>query len=188
MCELRGQLIRKYLRFFRNFVQNIFSLRFDVHFSNDVKRSVDLACRVSLGRHIYIGDGCLITSDVHIGSYSMLATSVSIVGADHVIDRVGVPMVFSGRPTAVNTVIGKDVWIGHRAIVMAGVTVGDGAVVAAGSVVTKDVDPCTVVAGVPAMKLRDRFSDCVDKSTHLEALNTIQFNAVPPRKVKEKIR
>ncbi len=57
-----------------------------------------------------------------------------------------------------NTVtIGHDVWIGHGATVLPGVTVGDGAVIGAGAVVTKDVDPYTIVGGVPAHKIRDRF-------------------------------
>jgi phosphonate metabolism protein (transferase hexapeptide repeat family) len=53
--------------------------------------------------------------------------------------------------------VGHDVWIGHGAIVLPGVTVGDGAVVAAGAVVTEDVDPYTVVGGVPATPIRRRF-------------------------------
>jgi hypothetical protein len=53
-------------------------------------------------------------------------------------------------------VIGNDVWIGHAAIVLPGVTIGDGAVIAAGAVVTKDVDPYTIVGGVPAHFIRER--------------------------------
>lgn len=59
------------------------------------------------------------------------------------------------------TTIGNDVWIGHNAIVIAGVTVGDGAVIGAGAVVTKDVDPYTIVGGVPARPLKKRFSEDV---------------------------
>lgn len=56
-------------------------------------------------------------------------------------------------------IIGNDVWIGARAVVMEGVKVGDGAVIAAGAVVTKDVAPYTIVGGVPARPIRKRFSD-----------------------------
>ncbi len=61
------------------------------------------------------------------------------------------------------TVIGHNVWIGARAIIRAGVTIGDGGVIAAGSVVVKDVAPYTVVGGVPAILIRERFDDDVKK-------------------------
>ncbi len=54
-------------------------------------------------------------------------------------------------------VIGNDVWIGYEAVVLSGVTIGDGAIVAARSVVTKDVPPYTIVGGVPARPIRKRF-------------------------------
>ena len=56
-------------------------------------------------------------------------------------------------------VIGNDVWIGYEAVILAGVTIGDGAIVAARAVVTKDVPPYTIVGGVPAKPIRKRFSD-----------------------------
>ena len=56
-------------------------------------------------------------------------------------------------------VIGNDVWIGYEAVILAGVTVGDGAVIAARAVVTKDVPPYTIVGGVPARPIRRRFPE-----------------------------
>lgn len=56
-------------------------------------------------------------------------------------------------------IIGNDVWIGYEAVIMSGVTIGDGAIVAARAVVTKDVPPYTIVGGVPARLIRKRFSD-----------------------------
>ena len=55
-------------------------------------------------------------------------------------------------------VLGNDVWIGYEAVILAGVTIGDGAVVGARAVVTKDVPPYTIVGGVPAKPIRKRFS------------------------------
>ncbi len=55
--------------------------------------------------------------------------------------------------------IGHDVWIGHGVTITAGVTIGDGAVVGAGAVVTKDVEPYTIVGGVPAKPIRRRFTE-----------------------------
>ena len=56
-------------------------------------------------------------------------------------------------------VIGNDVWIGYEAVIMSGVTIGDGAIIGARAVVTKDVPPYTIVGGVPAKQIRKRFSD-----------------------------
>lgn len=56
-------------------------------------------------------------------------------------------------------IIGNDAWIGYNAIIMAGVKIGDGAIVATGAVVVKDVAPYTIVGGVPARMIRRRFSD-----------------------------
>lgn len=58
-------------------------------------------------------------------------------------------------------VIGNDVWIGYEAVIMAGVTIGDGAIIGTRAVVTKDVPPYTIVGGVPARDIRRRFSDDV---------------------------
>jgi virginiamycin A acetyltransferase len=58
-----------------------------------------------------------------------------------------------------NTVIGNDVWIGREAVIMPGVIIGDGAIIAARAVVVSDVDPYTVVGGNPAKHVRERFSD-----------------------------
>lgn len=55
--------------------------------------------------------------------------------------------------------IGNDVWIGYGAVILRGVSIGDGAIVGAGAVVTKDVDPYTIVGGVPAKTIRKRFNE-----------------------------
>ena len=67
-------------------------------------------------------------------------------------------MLSFGERRADRVVIGNDVWIGHAVIVMPGVKVGDGAVLAAGAVVTRDVAPYTIVGGVPAKQIRERFN------------------------------
>ena len=58
-----------------------------------------------------------------------------------------------------NVVLGNDVWIGYGARIMAGVTIGDGSIIGAGAIVTKDVAPYTIVGGVPAKVIRKRFED-----------------------------
>lgn len=63
-----------------------------------------------------------------------------------------------------NIVVGNDVWIGYEAVIMAGVTIGDGAIIGTRAVVTKDVPPYTIVGGVPAKTIRKRFSDDIISS------------------------
>ena len=59
--------------------------------------------------------------------------------------------------------IGNDVWIGENAVILGGISIGDGAVIGAGAIVTKDVPPYTIVGGVPAKKIRSRFPDDIVK-------------------------
>jgi acetyltransferase-like isoleucine patch superfamily enzyme len=126
----------------------------------------DISRDFQAGEYVYVGPGCRINPGVRVGCYSMLGPDVQIIGNDHVFDRPGVPIIFSGRPEFRYTEIGKDVWIGAGATILCGTKVGDGAVVAAGSVVTRDVEPFTIVAGVPARVVRRRFESIEDELTH----------------------
>lgn len=114
---------------------------------------------IEAGAYTFIGPGCSIYPKVHIGKLSMLAGKVTIVGGDHYYRNVNLPTVFSGRDELRPTYIGDDVWIGTHTIIMTGVKIGNGAIVAAGSVVTKDVEPYTIVGGVPAKFIKMRFTE-----------------------------
>ncbi len=108
-----------------------------------------------------------------IGKFCMIASGVEFImnGANHLTDAVSAyPFaVFGGDwsgamagksyPTKGDTVIGNDVWIGYRAAVMPGVTIGDGAMIGAYSVVTRDVEPYSIVGGNPARLIRKRFDE-----------------------------
>jgi len=120
--------------------------------------------------YVFIGRDCDIAPKVTIGRYTMLASDVAIVGDDHNWSVPGVPMQFAGRPAQRPTVIGADVWLGHGAVVMRGVTIGDAAIVAAGAVVTKDVPPYEVWAGVPAKRIGSRFADDSVRGKHEQML------------------
>jgi acetyltransferase-like isoleucine patch superfamily enzyme len=124
-----------------------------------------------MGDFAFLGKECVVQSRVKIGKYAMLAQRASVVGADHRIDLPGTPTIFAGRPEVPETVIGDDVWIGFGAVVMQGVSVGRGSVIGAMAVVTKDVPPYEVWAGVPARKIRDRFSSDQDRLRHETMLN-----------------
>jgi acetyltransferase-like isoleucine patch superfamily enzyme len=110
------------------------------------------------GEYSFINHHCDICPRVRIGNYTILGPYVMITGDDHIFNCVGVPIYFSGRPKLRETIIADDVWVGARAIILTGTAIGRGAIVAAGSVITKTVNPYEIVAGVPARKIRDRFS------------------------------
>lgn len=112
---------------------------------------IRLANRVWLGPYVVIyGHG-----GVEIGEWTMVSMHATIVSSNHAVpgmDRCIRWEIDELLPTK----IGRDVWIGANAVILGGVTIGDGAVVAAGAVVTKDVESGTVVAGNPARLLRRR--------------------------------
>lgn len=106
---------------------------------------------LEIGRNVFINYGTSIVSGSHvkIGDDCLIGTHVMVMDCDfHRVDDKGWDT--SGKPIVLET----GVWLGNRSIVLKGVTVGEGAVVAAGSVVTKDVAPHTVVAGNPARVVR----------------------------------
>ena len=112
--------------------------------------------RLIIGREVYIGRNTNIGAyaPVAIGAWTMIAPYCYINSSNHGMAR-GVPMRNQKLATA-PIVIGEDVWIGTHVVVLAGVTIGDGAIIGAGSVVTKDVPACQIWAGVPARYLKDR--------------------------------
>jgi acetyltransferase-like isoleucine patch superfamily enzyme len=125
--------------------------------------------RVSLGDDVFIGRYCFLDGDIEIGNGVMLAGSVAIVGGDHVFRQVGMPLFAAPREHWNKTVVGDDAWLGHGATVLNGLTIGRGAIVAAGSVVTHDVPPYAIVAGNPARVIAQRF-DTPEQARHEQAL------------------
>ena len=130
----------------------------------------------AIGRYSYTCYDDVIVN-CEIGQFCSISDDVIIGGAEHPIDWVSTSPVFQnvkrsgpkirfakhdfeGVPI---TIIGNDVWIGVRVIVKAGVKIGDGAIVAAGAVVSKDVPPYAVVGGVPAKVIKYRFEENVIK-------------------------
>ena len=138
--------------------------------------NIEGGCQVSrdlvAGDYSHIGDHSLIGPKVRLGKYVMMAPRVAIVGRDHQFSIPGVPVIFSGRPELLDTIIEDDVWIGYGTILMAGIKVGRGSIIAAGAVVTKDVPAYEVFGGVPAKKIGERFSSDADRLTHDRMLAT----------------
>ena len=114
----------------------------------------------SIGSFSYIGCYCYITR-AKIGRYVSIANNVSIGQGEHDLSRISTSSLFYKTPWETLTQgvceIGNDVWIGVDAVILRGVSIGDGAVIAANAVVTKDVPPFAIVGGVPAKVLKYRF-------------------------------
>ncbi len=121
---------------------------------------------VTIGDYVHIREHCRLRNvDVH--NYVMIAPEVMILDIGHNYEDVTRPMMLQGCRTYPKTVIEDDVWIGSRAIIMHGVRIRKGAIVAAGAVVTKDVDEYCIVGGNPARLIRkrgDRRLGLVEKS------------------------
>jgi maltose O-acetyltransferase len=113
------------------------------------------------GMGVEIGDysGIGINANIDmatIGRYVMMGPDVIILSTNHRFDDVNLPMGFQGFGVSKRVIIEDDCWIGARTIILPGRRIGKGAVVGAGSVVTKDVPPFAVVAGNPAAILKYR--------------------------------
>ncbi len=117
--------------------------------------TVGAGSSLSIGRETYIFHNTDISSlgDTEIGSFCSIAPYVTIIDSDHCYDDPGRPVRFQGG-TVRKIVVGDEVWIGTRSVILSGVTLGKHAVIAAGSVVTKDVPGYTLAGGVPASVLK----------------------------------
>ncbi|HNB27806.1 MAG TPA: DapH/DapD/GlmU-related protein [Alphaproteobacteria bacterium] len=125
----------------------------------------------TIGDYSYLGPDCSV-ADVEIGKFCAIAASVRIGPPNHPMDRPALHRFtycpeyyvagverdhrFFAQRRADKVTIGHDVWIGHGVTVLPKVKVGDGAILAAGAVVTRDVPPYTIVGGVPAEPIRER--------------------------------
>ena len=113
----------------------------------------DYGLNITIGRTVFIGYECAFTGHaaIDIADQVMIAHRVNLVTAGHPVELDQRREYITAEPIK----IGTNVWIGAAATVLAGVHIGEGAVVAAGAVVTHDVPPATLVAGVPATVIRN---------------------------------
>ncbi|MCI4668891.1 MAG: CatB-related O-acetyltransferase [Bacteroidia bacterium] len=121
-----------------------------------------------------------------IGKFCMIASDVKFImnGANHLTEAMSTyPFAIFGNgwedamkgksyPNKGDLIIGNDVWIGYNATIMAGIKIGDGAIIATNATVTKDVEPYTIVGGNPAKEIRKRFSeDTIERLMKLQWWN-----------------
>jgi acetyltransferase-like isoleucine patch superfamily enzyme len=154
--------------------------------------SLKIPANVTVGRHsygftektFYQATG---KEEIVIGKYCSIAEDVQFISGEHDLKRVSTfPLRHLLLSTPINTdpiyrgpiVVGNDVWIGRRSMILSNVKIGDGAVIAAGSVVTRDVEPYTVVGGVPAKAIKRRFTN-----SQIDALLNIRWWDWPDEKI-----
>lgn len=159
-----------------------------------VRRGSEVGADVVLGDYSYISGPRSYIEAARIGKFCSIARQVIIGPGDHDIHAVtthpfprspaygGLARVGVALPQKSPPVIGNDVWIGINSIVMRGVTIGNGAVIAANSVVTRDVAPYSIVGGIPARHLKQRFAPATQ-----EALEKCEWWNWPDDKIAKNI-
>lgn len=172
----------KLSREFKRISNQLFGTNYPLNSTNVIEDNVLLDKSVVLMSHVKIGRGTYLRRDVfvddyvEIGRFCSIANDVIIGPSEHPVYNFSTHPIsydvenYPGKET--KTIIGNDVWLGTRCIIKKGVTVGDGAVVASGAIVTKNVPPYAIVAGVPTKIIRYRFEeDIVDELLKLEWWN-----------------
>lgn len=162
------------MRRLKNFFKKIFLAIVTPNVSKLVRceEFVDIAADIAFGKYLFIGKRTMLGPRLErIGSYTSIGPDCIIGPNNHPIDGLSTSAVFYSPSWGVvsisskaqfnkkDTVIESDVWIGSRSIVLGGVTVGVGAVIGAGSVVTKNVPPYAIVVGNPAKVIKYRFPE-----------------------------
>ena len=110
---------------------------------------------VKIGQHSHINENVFIQG-AKIGSFVMIAPGVCILTQGHEFKRIDIPMINQGETKELIPIIEEDVWIGRNVIIMPGVKIGKGSIIGAGAVVTKDIQPFSIVGGVPAKLIKKR--------------------------------
>jgi len=139
--------------------------------------------KIVIGNNFYIGRDSFIESDVIIGNNVIWGNRVALIGRyDHNYQQIGTPIRLSEsiRDTNYNwkgndviTIIEDDVWVGYGCTILSGVKIGEGSIIGASSLITKDVEAYSIYAGTPARKVKNRFASSEDLQNHLELVKSI---------------
>lgn len=120
--------------------------------------------RFGMREEIIIGNNCQINEDVYIqsakiGNHVLIAQNVSLLAVTHKFGSTVKPIIEQGSTPVNPVIVEDDVWIGRNVTVLPGITLGKGAIIGTGAVVTKDVPSYAIVGGVPARIIRYRTND-----------------------------
>ncbi len=172
-------------RFIRNFITKIFHPRANLGKDTFISISSTIDKSSKLGDYIYVAKRVII-SNSSVGNYSSIGPDVKIGLGEHDYRAISTSMrIKINKPNLLKgeCVIGKDVWIGAGAVILRGVKVGNGAVVGANAVVTKDVDSFSIVGGVPAKLIKYRFN-----KEKIDLINDSKWWDLTPTKADSELR
>ena len=140
-------------------VKLLATLSLDLIFVRTISSIYARGGQVIIDENVSINSGVMINTDIggniHIGRYTLIGPNVVIRSAEHKFSNLDISIRNQGHIIS-NIFIEEDVWICSNCVITSGVTIGRGSVIAAGSVVTKDVAPFSVVGGVPAAIIKRR--------------------------------
>lgn len=122
----------------------------------NIEKGATFNGKVSIGDYSGIGVDCEMNGPVTIGRYVNMGPEVVVYTQNHAFNRIDIPMQKQGYDNVRPVVIGDDVWIGRRVIILPGVKIGEGCVIGAGAIVAKDIPPYSVVVGNPAKIVKVR--------------------------------
>lgn len=122
----------------------------------NIERHARFTPGLSIGNNSGVGIDCELWGNVSVGQNVMMGPEVIVYTQNHASDRTDIPMGQQGHQTEKPVVIGDDVWLGRRVMVLPGVHIGNGCIVGAGAVVTRDIPDYAVAGGVPAKVLKFR--------------------------------
>lgn len=156
---------------------------------NAVPDRCNFSGNVKIGYATTLGYNNVLAGEITIGKYCQLGGDVALHATNHPISSMTTYInnsLFQGELKGLKEeneiVIGNDVWIGHGVIIVGNINIGNGAILAAGSVITKDVPPYTIVGGVPAKIIKKRFSNQIIQE--IETLKWWDLSEVELEKIK----
>jgi len=127
----------------------------------NIGKSTQLIGSVKIGRNSSINENCKLFGDVEIGDNCLLSNNIFISSGGHIYNKVpSLPIKEQDTLDTINkkVIIENDCWIGINVVIMAGVTIGKGSIIGANSVVVKNVNPYSVIGGVPAKLIKKRIN------------------------------
>lgn len=158
--------LRKIILFGKFKMNNIISHSFEISLKTKIGKysSIMKNCEIdafsTIGNYNYIGNNCFITK-ANIGNYCSIANNVSIGPGEHNLSKISTNSIFYNEEyealTKLNCTIKNDVWIGVDSVILRGVTIGNGVIIGANSVVNKDIPDFAIAVGSPAKVIKYRF-------------------------------